>query len=289
MSRLAVPKTYKLYIGGEFPRSESGRTYEVAHAEGRVPRERRAGQPQGRSGCRGRRPRRRVRLVGRHGLQPRPGAVPHRRAARGPSRPVRRRDLAQPRASRPPPRPPRSTRPSTPGSGTPGWADKYVAGRRQRQPGRRARTSTSRCPSRPGSSRSSRRRVRAGRCSGSCSVVAPALVAGNTVVVVADRAAPAQRDQPGRGARDERRARGSGQHPDRVARRDRAVARLARRRQRARPRGRRGARVGRPRDRRRRHAQARARARSRAFRRAASIASWRFIETKTVWHTKALI
>ena len=30
MTRLAVPKTYKLYIGGAFPRSESGRTYEVA-------------------------------------------------------------------------------------------------------------------------------------------------------------------------------------------------------------------------------------------------------------------
>ena len=29
MTRLAVPKTYKLYIGGTFPRSESGRTYEV--------------------------------------------------------------------------------------------------------------------------------------------------------------------------------------------------------------------------------------------------------------------
>ena len=28
-ARLAVPKTYKLYIGGAFPRSESGRTYEV--------------------------------------------------------------------------------------------------------------------------------------------------------------------------------------------------------------------------------------------------------------------
>ncbi len=27
MSRLPVRKTYKLYIGGEFPRSESGRTY----------------------------------------------------------------------------------------------------------------------------------------------------------------------------------------------------------------------------------------------------------------------
>jgi acyl-CoA reductase-like NAD-dependent aldehyde dehydrogenase len=34
MTRLAVPKTYKLYIGGKFPRSESGRTYEVATAGG---------------------------------------------------------------------------------------------------------------------------------------------------------------------------------------------------------------------------------------------------------------
>ena len=37
MSRLPVKKTYKLFIGGAFPRSESGRTYEadgqnVAHA-----------------------------------------------------------------------------------------------------------------------------------------------------------------------------------------------------------------------------------------------------------------
>lgn len=32
--RLSVPKTYKLYIGGAFPRSESGRTYEVVSAKG---------------------------------------------------------------------------------------------------------------------------------------------------------------------------------------------------------------------------------------------------------------
>jgi len=32
MSRLDVRKTYKLYIGGEFPRSESGRTYEAEGA-----------------------------------------------------------------------------------------------------------------------------------------------------------------------------------------------------------------------------------------------------------------
>jgi acyl-CoA reductase-like NAD-dependent aldehyde dehydrogenase len=32
--RLSVPKTYKLAIGGTFPRSESGRTYEVLSAKG---------------------------------------------------------------------------------------------------------------------------------------------------------------------------------------------------------------------------------------------------------------
>ncbi|MEO5534394.1 MAG: aldehyde dehydrogenase family protein [Pseudolysinimonas sp.] len=34
MSRLAIPKTYKLSIGGAFPRSESGRTYEVTTPKG---------------------------------------------------------------------------------------------------------------------------------------------------------------------------------------------------------------------------------------------------------------
>ena len=34
MARLTVPKTYKLAIGGAFPRSESGRTYEVTTAKG---------------------------------------------------------------------------------------------------------------------------------------------------------------------------------------------------------------------------------------------------------------
>ena len=32
--RLEVKKTYKLFIGGAFPRSESGRTYEVTGADG---------------------------------------------------------------------------------------------------------------------------------------------------------------------------------------------------------------------------------------------------------------
>ncbi|MBN9180731.1 MAG: aldehyde dehydrogenase, partial [Microbacterium sp.] len=32
--RLSVPKTYKLFLGGAFPRSESGRTYEVVSRKG---------------------------------------------------------------------------------------------------------------------------------------------------------------------------------------------------------------------------------------------------------------
>ncbi|MEX1079411.1 MAG: aldehyde dehydrogenase family protein [Homoserinimonas sp.] len=34
MTRLTVPKTYKLYIGGKFPRSESGRVYDLVSASG---------------------------------------------------------------------------------------------------------------------------------------------------------------------------------------------------------------------------------------------------------------
>jgi acyl-CoA reductase-like NAD-dependent aldehyde dehydrogenase len=34
VTRLTIPKTYKLYIGGAFPRSESGRSYEVLSAKG---------------------------------------------------------------------------------------------------------------------------------------------------------------------------------------------------------------------------------------------------------------
>jgi acyl-CoA reductase-like NAD-dependent aldehyde dehydrogenase len=34
MARLSIPKTYKLAIGGAFPRSESGRTYEVVTPKG---------------------------------------------------------------------------------------------------------------------------------------------------------------------------------------------------------------------------------------------------------------
>ena len=35
MSRIDIKKTYKLFIGGQFPRSESGRTYEIKGANGK--------------------------------------------------------------------------------------------------------------------------------------------------------------------------------------------------------------------------------------------------------------
>ena len=65
MSRLDVRKTYKLYIGGTFPRSESGRSYEVVSASGRVPRQRLDGLAQGRARRGRRRAWRLARLVGR--------------------------------------------------------------------------------------------------------------------------------------------------------------------------------------------------------------------------------
>jgi len=34
VTHLTIPKTYKLYIGGKFPRSESGRVYEITTAKG---------------------------------------------------------------------------------------------------------------------------------------------------------------------------------------------------------------------------------------------------------------
>ena len=47
-TRLSVFKTYKLYVGGKFPRSESGRVYEVTRLQGQVAGQRAAVLPQGR-------------------------------------------------------------------------------------------------------------------------------------------------------------------------------------------------------------------------------------------------
>ena len=105
MARLPVRKTYKLFIGGAFPRSESGRTYEaqgqnVARASRKDARDAvvaaRAAQPA---------------LGGRDRLQPRPGALPDRRDDGGAGRRVRRALRAAAT---------RSSGRSTAGSGTPG-------------------------------------------------------------------------------------------------------------------------------------------------------------------------
>ena len=73
MSRIAVRKTYKLYIGGAFPRSESGRTYE---AEGQnVAWASRKDARDAVKAARGAF----AKWVGRDAVQPRPGALPPRR------------------------------------------------------------------------------------------------------------------------------------------------------------------------------------------------------------------
>ena len=84
MSRLPVKKTYKLYIGGAFPRSESGRTYQ---AEGQNVA--RASRKDLRDAVRAR-PRGAARLGGQDRLQPRPGRLPDRRDAGGAPRRARR-------------------------------------------------------------------------------------------------------------------------------------------------------------------------------------------------------
>ena len=168
MTRLAIPKTYKLYIGGAFPRSESGRSYEVYSAKKKfLANAAQASRKDARDAvvaARGSA----VRLGGCHRLQPRPGALPHRRTARRPSRPVRGGDLGVRGRLRRPPRSRRSTRPSTPGSGTPAGPTSTPRSPDPATPSR-ARTSTSRFPSRPASSPSSRRRAAPDRaCSDSC-------------------------------------------------------------------------------------------------------------------------
>ena len=87
--RIDVRKTYKLYIGGAFPRSESGHSYEVPGQQGEVRGQRRQGVAQGRA-RRGRRcPQGVPGLVGPHGVQPRTDPLPGRRGHGGPPAAVR--------------------------------------------------------------------------------------------------------------------------------------------------------------------------------------------------------
>ena len=92
--RLDVRKTYKLYIGGKFPRSESGRVYPALDTARDAAGPGRPGLAQGPARRGGRSPQGLRRLVVGHGLQPRAGAVPGGRDAGRPSGAVRRRGLA---------------------------------------------------------------------------------------------------------------------------------------------------------------------------------------------------
>ena len=147
-SRLAVRKTYKLFIGGAFPRSESGRSYRRAGRRNVAL----ASRKDARDAVR-RRPRGRDRVGRRDRVQPGPDPLPGRRDAGGPPRAVRRAR----RAGRP-----RWTRRSTAGSGTPAGPTRSprCTAAPTRSPGR---TSTSPRPSRPAWSAWSPRPTR--RCS----------------------------------------------------------------------------------------------------------------------------
>ena len=71
-TRVPVKKTYKLFIGGAFPRSESGRTYE---AQGQnVARASRKDVRDAVQAARGAQ----SKWARCDGVQPRPGALPHR-------------------------------------------------------------------------------------------------------------------------------------------------------------------------------------------------------------------
>ena len=187
MSRLAVPKTYKLYIGGKFPRSESGRTYEVVSAKGAfLANAAKASRKDARDAV----------VAARAALGGWAGATAYNRGqvlyriaellegrrAQFVDEIVQAEGVDARRS-----RAHRSTRRSTAGSGTRAGPTSTRRSRATRIPSP-DRTSTSRCPSRPASSP-----IVAPQGSsllGFVSVVAPALVAGNTVVVVASERFP---------------------------------------------------------------------------------------------------
>ena len=89
-SRIPVRKTYKLYVGGQFPRSESGRSYVVRAPDGTpLANAVRSSRKDVRDAVRTR-ARRRRRVGGQDRHEPRPGALPRGRADGGAPRPVRR-------------------------------------------------------------------------------------------------------------------------------------------------------------------------------------------------------
>ncbi len=230
-------------------------------------------------------------LGGRDRLQPRSGALPHRRAARGPARrSSSTRSCSRPRRVRRGRRPRRWTRRSTAGSGTPAGPTSSPRSPATATPSP-GRTSTSPCPSRPASS----------------AIIAPQDVGARSGFVSASSRPPSSRATPSVVVATQRLP----------ALGDHASPRCSRRAtcpgvvnvltgspaelapwlashadvQRARPRRRGRARLGRPADRGGRHPQARrlARAGADAAAPSRSTASRAFTETKTVWHPKSLV
>ena len=89
VERVPVKRTAKLFIGGKFPRSESGHSYEVLRARRKTARVGGEGVAQGPARRRGCSPRRPAKLGGAHRLQPGPGPLPRGGADGGPAGAVR--------------------------------------------------------------------------------------------------------------------------------------------------------------------------------------------------------
>ena len=171
MSRLPVRKTYKLFIGGEFPRSESGRTYEAEGAE------RRPRLAEGRARLGARRARCVPEVGRRDRLQPRPGALPRRGDDGG--APLRvRRPLLRAQGGRALDRPLRLVR---------RLGRQARAGDRLVESGRRA---VLQLHGAGADGRGRDPRAAGAGAAGLVSRVAPALVGGNAVVVVASEPHP---------------------------------------------------------------------------------------------------
>ena len=173
MARLPVKKTYKLFIGGAFPRSRvAGAPTRRRGRTSRAPRARTCATPSSRGA------RRAAEVGGGDRLQPRPGALPDRRDDGG-ARGRVRGALQRPGRGR------ARDRPLASGTRASPTSSRRCSARRTRSPGR---TSTSRSPSRPASSR-----VVAPDeppLLGLVSRIAPALVGGNAVVAIASETQP---------------------------------------------------------------------------------------------------
>ena len=191
-ARVDVRKTYKLYIGGDVPaqrvrpllrgRPTAAGTFLANAAQGSR-KDARDAVVAARGAF--------ARLGRRHGVQPRPGALPRRRGDGGPARPVRRRGRA-PREGVPARRAEALVDAGDRPLGLVRRVDRQARpGARRAQPRRRARTSTSRRPSRPASSPSWRRRQSS--LLGLVSVARAGRRRGNTAVVLASERAPAAR------------------------------------------------------------------------------------------------